>query len=231
MICSQEDGKDLDLKKLFSSDGYHPSLLGHAQMSALLISYFKGVFEQTISQEMILLTNRTLQKEEDDILPSLAEPMFDDPVTPKPLCWTLLTPDYGQKLRNTLPDLEFTEAAGFQFANISHWPIRRDRLRCLKAIQTGAMLKMRFVVPSSENKDDNSGSSKRELAVTTHNSFGGMGTLWIDGDQNAARIIKEQTGQRRTQVDVLTRKLTPGVHTVTVYALQPGFCLSAVAVL
>ena len=231
VICSQEEGKDLDLKKLFSSDGYHPSLLGHAQMSALLISYFKGVFEQTISQEMILLRNRTLLKEEDDVLPSLAEPMFDDPVTPKPLCWTLLTPDYGQKLRNTLPDLEFTEAAGFQFANISHWPIRRDRLRCLKATQTGAMLKMRFIVPSSGNKDENSGSSKRELAVTTHNSFGGMGTLWIDGDQNAARIIKEQTGQRRTQVDVLTRKLTPGVHTVTVYALQPGFCLSAVAVL
>ena len=231
VICSQEDGKELDLKKLFSSDGYHPSLLGHAQMSALLISYFKGVFEQTISQEMILLRNRTLQREEDNILPSLAEPMFDDPVTPKPLCWTLLTPDYGQKLRNTLPDLEFTEAAGFQFANVSHWPIRRDRLRCLKAIQTGAMLKMRFIVPSSENRNDNSGSSKRELAVTTHNSFGGMGTLWIDGDRNAARIVKEQNGQRRTQVDVLTRKLTPGVHTVTVYALQPGFCLSAVAVL
>lgn len=231
VICSQEDGKELDLKKLFSSDGYHPSLLGHAQMSALLISYFKGVFEQTISQEMILLRNRTLQREEDNTLPSLAEPLFDDPVTPRPLCWTLLTPDYGQKLRNTLPDLEFTEAAGFQFANISHWPIRRDRLRCLKAIQTGAMLKMRFIVPSPENKYDNSGSSKRELAVTTHNSFGGMGTLWIDGDQNAARIIKEQNGQRRTQVDVLTRKLTPGVHTVTVYALQPGFCLSAVAVL
>ena len=232
VICSQEDGKDLQLKKLFSSDGYHPSLLGHAQMSALLISYFKGVFEQTISQEMMLLRNHTLQKEEDDALPSLVKPMFDDPVTPKPLCWTLLTPDYGQKLRNTLPDLEFTEAAGFQFANISHWPIRRDRLRCLKAIQTGAMLKMRFTVPYSENKDDNrGGSSKRELAVTTHNSFGGMGTLWVDGDQTDARIIKEQTGQRRTQVDVLTRKLTPGVHTVTVYALQPGFCLSAVALL
>ena len=231
VVCSQKDGKDLELKKLFSSDGYHPSLLGHAQMSALLISYFKGVFEQTISQEMILIRNRTLKKEEDDILPSLAKPMFDDPVTPKPLCWTLLTPDYGQKLRNTLPDLEFTEAAGFQFANISHWSIRRDRLRCLKAIQTGAMLKMRFIVPYSENKDDNRGSSKRELAVTTHNSFGGMGTLWVDGDQNAARIIKEQAGQRRTQVDVLTRNLTPGVHTVTVYALQPGFCLSAVAVL
>ena len=91
---------------------------------------------------------------------------------------------------------------------------------------------MRFTVPYSENKDDNrEASSKRELAVTTHNSFGGMGTLWVDGDQTDARIIKEQTGQRRTQVDVLTRKLTPGVHTVTVYALQPGFCLSAVAVL
>lgn len=231
VICSQEDGKELDLKKLFSSDGYHPSLLGHAQMSALLISYVKGVFEQTISQEMILLRNRTLQSEQHDILPSLAQPMFDDPATPKPLCWTLLTPDYDQKLRNTLPDLEFTEATGFQFANISHWPIRRDRLRCLKAIQTGAMLKMKFIVPSPENKGDYNASFKRDLAVTTHNSFGGMGTLWLDGDQNDARIIQEQHGQRRTQVDVLTRKLKPGVHTVTVYALQPGFCLSAVAVL
>ena len=231
VICSQDDGKELDLKKLFSSDGYHPSLLGHAQMSALLISYVKGVFEQTISQEMILLRNRTLQSEQHDILPSLTQPLFDDPATPNPLCWTLLTPDYDQKLRNTLPDLEFTEATGFQFANISHWPIRRDRLRCLKAIQTGAMLKMKFIVPSPENKGDYDGSYKQELAVTTHNSFGGMGTLWLDDFQNDAIIIKEQKGQRRTQIDVLTRKLTPGVHTVTVYALQPGFCLSAVAVL
>ncbi|KAL9972535.1 hypothetical protein ACROYT_G018861 [Oculina patagonica] len=231
VICSQENGKKLDLKKLFSSDGYHPSLLGHAQMSALLISYVKGVFEQTISQEMILLRNRTLQSEQHDVLPALAQPIFDDPATPKPLCWTLLTPDYDQKLRNTLPDLEFTEATGFQFANISHWPIRRDRLRCLKAIQTGAMLKMKFIVPTPENKGDYNGTFKRELAVTTHNSFGGMGTLWLDGAQNDARIIQENKGQRRTQVDVLTRKLTPGVHTVTVSALQPGFCLSAVAVL
>ncbi|KAJ7382172.1 hypothetical protein OS493_036605 [Desmophyllum pertusum] len=231
VICSGENGKDLDLKKLFSSDGYHPSLLGHAQMSSLLISYFKGVFEQTISEEMIKLRNRTRQSLQHDVLPSLAEPIFDDPETPTPLCWTLLTPDYDQKLRNTLPDLEFTEATGFQFANISHWPIRRDRLRCLKAIQTGAMLKMKFNVPSRENNGGHSGSYKRELAVTTHNSFGGMGTLWLDGDQSSARIIKEQKGQRRTQVNVLTQTLTPGAHTVTVYALQPGFCLSAVAVL
>ncbi|XP_022801074.1 uncharacterized protein LOC111338809 [Stylophora pistillata] len=225
VICSRD--KELDLKKLFSSDGYHPSLLGHAQMSTLLISYIKGVFEETISEEMTLLRNHTPSREKHEIPPSLAEPIFDDPVSPKPLCWTLLTPDYGQKLRNTLPDLEFTEATGFQFANISHWPIRRDRLRCLKAIQTGAMLKMKFIVPPSESPD----GYKRELAITTHNSFGGLGSLWLDGDQHTAKIIKEENGQRRTQVNVLTKRLTPGVHTVTVYALQPGFCLSAVAVL
>ncbi|KAJ7392919.1 hypothetical protein OS493_008159 [Desmophyllum pertusum] len=232
VICSGENGKDLDLKKLFSSDGYHPSLLGHAQMSSLLISYFKGVFEQTISEEMIKLRNRTRQSLQHDVLPSLAEPIFDDPETPTPLCWTLLTPDYDQKLRNTLPDLEFTEATGFQFANISHWPIRRDRLRCLKAIQTGAMLKMKFNVPSRENNGGHSGSYKRELAVTTHNSFGGMGTLWLDGDQSSARIIKEQKGQRRTQVNVLTQTLTPGAHTVysicTATGILPFCCCSVV---
>ena len=225
VICSRD--KELDLKKLFSSDGYHPSLLGHAQMSTLLISYIKGVFEETISEEMTLLRNHTPARKNQEVSLSLAEPIFDDPVSPKPLCWTLLTPDYGQKLRNTLPDLEFTEASGFQFANISHWPIRRDRLRCLKAIQTGAMLKMKFIVPPSENRD----GYKRELAITTHNSFGGMGSLWLDGDQNTAKTIKEENGQRRTQVNILTRSLTPGVHTVTVSALEPGFCLSAVAVL
>lgn len=232
VICSSVIDKELDLKKLFSSDGYHPSLLGHAQMSTLLISYLKGVFEQTISQEMTLARNHSLlSRQQDEVLTTLPKPIFDDPMSPSPFCWTLLTPDYGKKLRNTLPDLEFTEATGFQFANISHWPVRRDRLRCLRAIQTGAMLKMKFIVPSHEDTEDLSPRLERELAITTHNSFGGMGTIWVDDDQQSAKIIKENGGQRRTQVDVLTRTLAPGVHTVTVSALQPGFCLSAVAVL
>ena len=58
-----------------------------------------------------------------------------------------------------------------------------------------------------------------------------MYVQWLDGDQNTAKTIKEENGQRRTQVNILTRSLTPGVHTVTVSALEPGFCLSAVAVL
>ena len=232
VICSSVADQQIDLKKLFSSDGYHPSILGHAQMSTLLISYLKGVFEQTISYEMTLSRNQTLQNhQQDEEFKTLPKPIFDDPENPRPFCWTLLTPDYGKKLRNTLPDLEFTEATGFQFANISHWPVRRDRLRCLKAMQTGAMLKMKFTVPSLDDLDNSSPSSERELAITTHNSFGGMGTVWVDGNQQSAKIIKEQGGQRRTQVDILTRTLAPGVHTVTVSALQPGFCLSAVAVL
>lgn len=232
VICSSIADQEMDLKKLFSSDGYHPSLLGHAQMSTLLISYLKGVFEQTISQEVILSRNHTLQShQKDEEQTTLPKPIFDDPEIPKPFCWTLLTPDYNKKLRNTLPDLEFTEATGFQFANVSHWPIRRDRLRCLKAMQAGAMLKMKFVVPLHNELDDSEDSSERELAITTHNSFGGMGAIWVDGNRQSAKVIKEEGGQRRTQVDVLTRTLAPGAHTVTVSALEPGFCLSAVAVL
>ena len=234
VICSSLADQELDLQKLFSSDGYHPSILGHTQMSTLLISYLKGIFEETISREMTLSRNHTMEVYHQDQIPTtLPKPIFDDPEFPKPYCWTLLTPDYGGNLRNTLPDLEFTEATGFQFANISHWPVRRDRLRCLKAMQTGAMLKMKFVVPSHEDQDseDNRPRKERELAITTHNSFGGMGVIWVDDNQQEAKIIKEEGGQKRTQVDVLTRTLVPGVHTVTVSALQPGFCLSAVAVL
>ena len=232
VICSSLAAQELDLKKLFSSDGYHPSLLGHAQMSTLLISYLKGVFEETISQEMTLSRNNTLQSPQPDKgLATLPKPIFDVPVTPRPYCWTLLTPDYDKKLRNTLPDLEFTEATGFQFANVSHWPVRPDRLRCLKAIEPGGILKMKFVVPSHDDSDDGNPRMERELAVTTHNAFGGSGAIWVDENQQSAKIIREHGGQRRTQVDVLTRTLAPGAHTVTVSALEPGFCLSAVAVL
>ncbi|XP_067041852.1 serine-rich adhesin for platelets-like [Acropora muricata] len=233
VICSSLAGEELDLKKLFSSDGYHPSLLGHAQMSTLLISYLKGVLEETVSQQMTLSRNESSQRNElDEPSTTLPKPIFDIPVSPKPYCWTLLTPDYDKKLRNTLPDLEFTEATDFQFANISHWPVRRDRLRCLKAMETGAMLKMTFAVPLRKlSSDENQNSTERELAITTHNSFGGSGAVWVDGERDSAKIIKELDGQRRTQVDVLTQNLAPGGHTMTVWALQPGFCISAVAVL
>ena len=232
VICSSLAAKELDLKKLFSSDGYHPSLLGHAQMSTLLISYLKGVFEETISQEMTLTRSNTLQSHQrEEGLAKLPKPIFDVPASPRPYCWTLLTPDYDKKLRNTLPDLEFTEAMGFQFSNVSHWPVRRDRLRCLKSIQPGGILKMKFVVPSHEDSAEGSPRKERELAITTHNAFGGAGAVWVDENQQSAKIIKENGGQRRTQVNVLTRTLAPGAHTVTVSALEPGFCLSAVAVL
>ena len=233
VICSSLAGQELDLKKLFSSDGYHPSLLGHAQMSTLLISYLKGVLEETVSQQMSLSRNESSQRNRlDEPSTTLPKPIFDVPVSPKPYCWTLLTPDYDQKLRNTLPDLEFTEATDFQFANISHWPVRRDRLRCLKAIKTGAMLKMTFAVPlHALSSGENQNSTERELAITTHNSFGGSGAVWVDGERDSAKIIKELGGQSRTQVDLLTQNLAPGRHTMTVSALQPGFCISAVAVL
>ncbi|XP_015780131.1 PREDICTED: uncharacterized protein DDB_G0283357-like [Acropora digitifera] len=233
VICSSLAGEELDLKKLFSSDGYHPSLLGHAQMSTLLISYLKGMLEETVSQQMTLSRNESSQRNElAEPSTALPKPIFDIPVSPKPYCWTLLTPDYDKKLRNTLPDLEFTEATDFQFANISHWPVRRDRLRCLKAMETGAMLKMTFAVPLRKlSSDENQNSTERELAITTHNSFGGSSAVWVDGERDSAKIIKELDGQRRTQVDVLTQNLAPGRHTMTVWALQPGFCISAVAVL
>ena len=230
VICSPETENTLPVKKLFSSDGYHPSLLGHAQMSTLLISYLKGVFEETISKEMSTLTHQYRENLQDKKLPALPKPIFHNHVTPRPLCWTLLTPDYGQKLRNTLPDLEFIEASGFQFSNISHWPIRRDRLRCLRAVQPGAVLKMVFLVPSLDSAAFISRAG-RELAITTHNSYGGMGELWLDDNLDAARMIVEKPGQKRTQVDIITRNLTPGQHTLTVLATQSGFCLSAVAVL
>ena len=239
VICSEMGQKDavlagLSINSLFSSDGYHPSILGHAQMASLLITYMKGVFEKTISQEREESRSSFRDDGENHDAFSLPLPMYNDPLHPNPMCWTLLTPNYNSKPRNTLPEMEFIAADGFQFTNISHWPIRVDRLRCLRAIAKGATLKMKFFVPPGQTPNQPNGlnlSGARELAITSHNSFGGSARIWLDENQDEAQVITEKSGQRRTQVDIMKSRVQPGLHTLTVQELQLGFCLSAVAVL
>ena len=231
VVCP-EIGKNAatSLDHLFSSDGSHPSITGHAQMASLLITFIKSVFEKTITMERDRDMETGLP---DNQVPALPPPLHENAdFHSNAFCWTLLTPDYTSKLRNTLPGMDFVAADGFLFTNVSHWPIRLDRQRCLRAWKQGATLKMQFFAPPSQasrRSDSLDPSEAREVVVISHNSFRGSARVWLDENYEEAQVIAELPGKRRTQVDILNTPVLPGLHTLTVQAVDLGFCLSAVA--
>ena len=240
MICSdigtRRGGVPLTLATLFSSDGYHPSLLGHAQMASLLITYLRNVIQNVISKERSSLLSVSVSTKSNHGKKSsdIPEPLYTDQTSSDPRCWTLLTPNYNSPIGNTLDGLTFIKAENFEFINITYWPIRLDRLRCLRAQQPGAMVVLQFFVPSQAKKASGSNDISlggREIAITTHNSFGGSAEVWFDQNYGERLIVVEpKPGQRRTQVSIVKRHAKAGMHTLTMKAIEKGFCLSAVMV-
>lgn len=238
MICSNIGAKKgivpFTLGTLFSSDGYHPSLLGHAQMAYLLITYMRKVMQGVLFNVKTSISSGALfpQVEADMKSSDIPEPIYTDQFTPDPRCWTLLTPNYNLPTANTLPNLLFTQAERFELTNITQWSVRLDRLRCLRALEPGAFLVLTFSVPLQPGYDPglvNNTLAGRDIAITTHNHFGGSAELWLDQNYTEKVVVAEpKTGQRRTQVNVLKRHIKAGMHTLTVKAIESGFCLSAV---
>lgn len=219
----------LTLKTLFSSDGYHPSLLGHAQCATLLISYIRSVFEEVVSREISRLDDGKPDVNSISNKSNLPQPIYSDAVAPNPMCWTLITSDLHRQIENQLPGMRIIEANGFEFTNVTRWPVRMDRLRCLKALHSDASLRIKFDVSREVNNKPSTQTT--DIAVISHNSFLGSARVWLDNDQYNAVNIEEPAGQRRTQVNIIKRVLQPGSHVITIRSITPGFCVSALAIL
>lgn len=219
----------LTLRTLFSSDGYHPSLLGHAQCATLLISYIRSVFEEVVSREISRLDDGKAEDNSISNQNNLPKPIYSNVATPNnPMCWTLLTPNFYRQIENQLPGMRIIEANGFEFTNITCWPVRMDRLRCLKALHSDASLRIKFDV--SRDVKNKSSTQTTDVAVISHNSFLGSARVWLDNDQYNAVNIDEPTGQRRTQANIIKRVLQTGSHVITIRSIAPGFCVSALAI-
>ena len=238
MVCLNTEARTesivLDFDSLFSSDDYHPSLLGHAQMAFILITYMRNIMQRVVSRVRdSIISSSSFSLVHANTKPwNAPEPLFSSQRSPDPHCWTLITPNYNLPIVNTLSNLSFTKANRFELTNVTYWPVRLDRLRCLRAQEPGAMLVLKFFVPlqPSNNVDlINDISPGRQIAITTHNRFGGSAELWVDEDEKEkVFVIEPNKGQRRTQVNIIKRHVTSGMHTLTIKAIKSGFCLSAV---
>ena len=234
MVCESliEQSPLFTLNSLFCKDQYHPSLLGHAQTSLLLILHLRHVMRSVLQYA----------SSHDGILPdfnsfyTLPAPLFVGLEHPVPLCWTLISPDFKESLNNNL-GVKILTQNGFKIEYATNFPIRFDRVICWRAEVAGALMKMQITLPEAGNKDGPIDEPAKdiafEIAITTHTRFGGSAEVWLDQRPGEPMLIKEgrpnDTG-KRTQVDVLTQNAEPGVHTLNLKAITSGFCLASIMV-
>ena len=237
MVCNLITKRTLFERELFGDDGYHPSLLGHAQVAMLLTMYMKGVFESVLADDLENLEKLDDENGDFDLHDSedfqLKIPAFKNLFYPKPCCWTLLTPDYTKHFHNTLSDMNVLNGDGFELNNVTVWDVRTDRVQCLLATKPGATLDLTLNVPVLDD-DKNlplSDAQTRTLAIATHNKYGGAAEVQLDELPSKMSVVTEGERLKRTEVHIVSENVRPGVHNLRFRSLSSGFCLTSIMVL
>ena len=236
MVCNLITKRTFVTQELFGDDGYHPNLLGHAQVAMLLMMYIKGIFESVLADDLGNMKKFNILDEndvdfQDDF--QLKIPAFKDPLNPKPSCWTLLTPDYTKVFRNTLNEVNVLEGEGFELRNVTAWDVRTDRIQCLFATKPGAILDLSLNVPVLDY-DKNlplADAQTRTLAIAIHNKFGGAADVQLDELPSKASVATGTGKLKQTRVHIVSEDVRPGVHNLRFRSMSPGFCLTSIMVI
>ncbi len=237
MVCNLITKRTFVNQELFGDDGYHPNLLGHAQVAMLLMMYIKGVFESVLAEELDIIKKFNILDDNDVDFQNVFQlkiPAFKDPLNPKPSCWTLLTPDYTKVFRNTLNEVNVLKGEGFELRNVTAWDVRTDRIQCLLATKPGAILDLSLNVPVLDD-DRNlplADAQTRTLAIAIHNKFGGAADVQLDELPSKTSVATRGTGKlKQTRVHIVSEDVRPGVHNLRFRSLSPGFCLTSIMVI
>jgi hypothetical protein len=237
MVCNLITKRTFVSQQLFGDDGYHPNLLGHAQVAMLLMMYVKGVFESVLAEDLENMKRFDILDDNDvdfqDVF-QLKIPAFKDPLNPRPSCWTLITPDYTKTFRNTLNEVNVLKGDGFELRNVTAWDVRTDRIQCLFATKPGAVLDLSLNVPVLDD-DKNlplADAQTRTLAIAIHNKFGGTADVQLDELPSKASVATAGAGKlKQTRVYIVSEDVRPGVHNLRFRSLSPGFCLTSIMVI
>lgn len=236
MVCSLITKRTFVNQELFGDDGYHPNLLGHAQVAMLLLMYVKGVFKSVLADDLDKIKKFNILSEGDSDFEDVFQlkiPAFKDPLKPKPSCWTLITPDYTKVFRNTLNEVNVLKGHGFELRNVTAWDVRTDRIQCLFATKPGAILDLSLDVPVLDD-DRNlplADAQTRTLAIAIHNKFGGAADVQLDELPSKTSVAYVTEKLRQTKVHVVSEDVRPGVHNLRFRSLSPGFCLTSIMVI
>ena len=199
-------------------DEDHVNLLGHAQVSLMLINMIRKALLQ-------IITNREKVRHS-SLAQALPKPVYiktADKIISNPHCWTTITPNYQNKIKNNL-DIKVVQNKMFVY-----WPLIRMGYRCdpPRVCRTdaysgwvgstvGATLIVSFTVPRVAP------DTRSVVFATRTCSYCGKAKVWIDNDFENGRIVDAKIDMAQTSVNVIALRVNPGVHTLTISVLEPA---------
>ena len=243
--CKKFDSRKM-LEKLFTKN--HPKVIGHAQISYMLISYFKRVILETLHdrktkpffagnigqafQTSGTAFQRFSEYQDSGIHLDIPEPIYmtKNDLNDASTCFTTVSPGPENPPHHSLESLKVMKNEGFTLLNESLWESapeeRYDSTGGYITQYPGKSLKIQFHV--------NGGSVPlSQISVTVRNKyFGGRVKFTLDeGTSNEAVVRADTSEKKKAGTNTIELGAAPkGMHTLDVYTETGGCNLCAIII-
>lgn len=245
-LCScRKFNSKKDLANLFTRN--HPKVIGHAQVSYMLINYFKKVIlrylkdykrevlyrrETRHSIDKMMKTGKRNVFQNDNIASKLPEPIYmtKDDVNIESKCYTSISPGPTNPPKSSLTSLTVLQNQGFTILKESPWDsVPEERFDTTGGYITqfpGKNLKLQFHVSKGPNPFS-------QISVTVRNKyFGGKVKFILDEGTPNEKIVHADTSERK-KAGTNSIELGPvpeGTHTISVHTETGGCNICAVII-
>ena len=213
---------------MFSSDGNHASIIGHAQIALMIIDSARNALLRVIDSSQLGLLRELSRQLPRHVFYSMEK----DKSGTKPLCFTLLTPDINDKYFN--PSLYVKETKNMGFKEVQNEaigfrkrvqghdmvaPSRSDGFGGWEAEKENSTLKLQICFPQDDMLGFN--VTRSVVVVFRTNGFGGKARIWLD-DRKPGIVINTYDIFGRTRLATVAKHVTSGCHSLNVNTLNAG---------
>ena len=202
----------------FSSDQFHPSILGHAQMAFIMINYLRNAFLRALRGPAGNAQNldQFLRILDFEFYSFPSSVLFQETSTGKPLCFTYLRNNVYEP-NNTLY-AHVTRQDNFKYDIFKQFKIRSDKLCGMKTDVAEQLLQFMFYLPRAFSR----------LVLVSH-ADSGSAQVWVD--KQTPVCISTDDYHMGTLTEIVSTNLKSGTHVLNALSLKNGFVVSAIAVI
>ena len=210
---SEYFGKD----EAFSTDKFHPSVMGHAQMAFIVINYLRNAFlralrgpagqAQDIEQFSKMLGSVFYR------LPGL---LYPETSLERPLCFTYFR--YNNYEPNNTLAAQVTRQDNYKYNIFKQFTVRTDKLCGMKTNVAEQLIQFAFYLPRYFSR----------LVLVSH-AESGAAQVWVDNQTPVC--ISTDDYHMGTLMEIVSTNLRSGRHVLNALSLKNGFVVSAIAVI
>jgi len=223
MVCpllKSETSPIFTRSNLFAEDHFHPSILGHAQMSYIIIDYIRTEFLKNLVKMRPFFIGDAVEKLQIPRSIYMPRPMFKETFLWKPLCYTYMLVD-NRLPNNTMPLHEENES-DFKYTVVRGFKIRSDKIAGMETKLKDQFIRYRLQIPRHE---DGGIQPFKQLGIM---SFTDDRYAEVQFDsQHPSRLEAKKRFLEGTVIKTIAENIEPGEHTLTVRSGDIGFLVCA----